>query len=157
IAADEIPSAQELKTFDELKVGLPADNLTTLGLAKKFASPITRPVIPTELTALGTWAASQRNALTSVIRYKPVTMANAWRLSNTKQQGVETLSYRFDFSNHLSATGVWLKGIEAPGNAPATIVLNDQGRKEAGETVSDRINRGEQVLALDLVFNGETV
>jgi hypothetical protein len=157
VAADEIPSAAEVKTFDELKVGVPADNLTTLGLAKKFADRITRPVIPTEPTALGTWSASERNTLTSVIRYQPVRVANVWRFWNTNQKGLETLSYRFDFSNHLSATGVWLKGISAPGNAPATIVLNDQGRKEAGETVSDRVNRGEQVLALDVVFNGETV
>src|SRR5208337_2969514 len=38
-----------------------------------------------------------------------------------------------------------------------TLVLNDKGRKAAGEAVSDRVNRGEQVLALDVVFNGETV
>jgi hypothetical protein len=57
----------------------------------------------------------------------------------------------------LSATGVWLKDIAAPGNAPATLVLNDKGRMAAGEVVSDRVNRGEQVLALDVVFNGETV
>jgi dienelactone hydrolase len=157
VAADEIPSAAEVKTFDELKVGVPADNLTTLGLAKKFADRITRPVIPTGPTALGTWAASERNTLTSVIRYQAVRVANVWRFWNTNQKGLETLSYRFDFSNNLSATGVWLKGISAPGNAPATIVLNDQGRKEAAETVSDRVNRGEQVLALDVVFNGETV
>jgi len=157
VATDEIPSAAEVKTFDELKVGLPADNLTTLGLAKKFADGISRPIIPAEPAALETWAASQRNILTTVIRYKPVTVEDAWRLWNTKQKGLETLSYRFDFSNHLSATGVWLKGISAPGNGPATIVLNDQGRKEAGEAVSDRVNRGEQVLALDVVFNGVTV
>ncbi len=157
VAPDEIPSAAEVKTFDELKVGVRADNLTMLGLAKKFAERITRPVIPTEPSALGAWATSERSTLTSVIRYQPVRVANVWRFWNTNHKGIETLSYRFDFSNHLSATGVWLKGISAPGNAPATIVLNDQGRKEAGKTVSDRVNRGEQVLALDVVFNGETV
>src|SRR5207245_2417019 len=64
------------------------------------------------------------------------------------------LSYRFDFSNGLNAAGSWLKAIEAPPNAPATIVLNDKGRKAAAELVSDRVNRGEQVLALELLFNG---
>ena len=76
---------------------------------------------------------------------------------NTKNKGLETISYRFDFDNRLSAAGVWLKALAAPADAPATLVLNDKGRKEAGEMVSDRVNRGEQVLALDPLFMGETI
>jgi len=155
--ADEIPSGAELKTFDELSAGLPAENLTITGLAKKLAEGITRPAIPADSATRETWAASQRPMLKTVIRYKPVAVANAWRMWNTKNKGLETLSYRLDFSTGLSATGVWLKAIAAPGNAPATLILNDKGRKAAGEAVSDRVNRGEQVLALDVVFNGETV
>jgi len=157
VATEEIPSGADLKTFDELRVGLPADNLTTVGLAKKLAEHITRSAIPADSATRETWAASQRSTLTSVIRYKPVTVASAWRMWNTKDKGLETLSYRLDFSNALSATAVWLKDIAAPANAPATLVLNDKGRKAAGEVVSARVNRGEQVLALDVVFNGETV
>jgi dienelactone hydrolase len=157
LVTDEIPSGAELRTFAELSVGLPAENLTIVGLAKKLANGITRPAIPSDPAARDTWAASQRPILTSVIRYRPVTVASAWRMWNTKNKGLETLSYRLDFSNGLSATGVWLKAIAAPASAPATLVLNDQGRKAAGEEVSDRVNRGEQVLALDVVFNGETV
>jgi hypothetical protein len=128
-----------------------------LGLAKKIAEYIARPAIPADPTTRETWAASQRSMLASVIRYKPVTVANAWRMWNTKDKGLETLSYRLDFSHALSATAVWLKDIAAPGNAPATLVINDKGRKAAGEVVSDRVNRGEQVLALDVIFNGEAV
>jgi dienelactone hydrolase len=155
--ADEIPSGAELKTLDELRVGLPPHNLTISGLARKLAGGITRPAIPEESATRETWAAQQRSLLKTVIRYKSVSVANAWRMWNTKNKGLETLSYRLDFSNELSATGVWLKAIAAPANAPATLVLNDQGRKAAGEAVSDRVNRGEQVLALDVLFNGEMV
>jgi hypothetical protein len=157
VATEEIPSGAELKTFDELKVGLPADNLTTVGLAKKLAEHITRPAIPADSPTRETWADSQRSTLKSVIRYQPVTVVSAWRMWNTKDKGLETLSYRLDFPHGLSATGVWLKDIAAPGNAPATLVLNDKGRKAAGQAVSDRVNRGEQVLALDVAFNGEMV
>ena len=55
----------------------------------------------------------------------------------------------------LSAAGVWLKAIEAPENSPVTIVLDDRGRAESAALVADRINRGEQVLALDLTFTGD--
>jgi hypothetical protein len=39
--------------------------------------------------------------------------------------------------------------------APITIVLNDKGKKAAQVEVSERVNRGEQVLALDLLFHGD--
>lgn len=153
----EIPSGQELKTREDFTVGLPKDNLTILGVAKKLASRIERPPIPTapsELELKG-WAAAERLHLKDVIRYKPVFVKNAWRIWNSKGKGLETLSYRFDFSDGLSASGVWLKATAAPASAPATMVLDDKGKKEAGEVVSERVNRDEQVLALDLIFNGE--
>src|SRR5206468_158818 len=39
--------------------------------------------------------------------------------------------------------------------AAATIVLNDKGKKVSDAAVSDRVNRGERVLALDLLFTGD--
>ncbi len=155
ISAKEIPSDQEVLSFNELKVGVPANNLTVLGIARKFAAEITRPPIPIGHTAELQWTSASRDQLISVIRYKPVTVENAWRIWNTKGMGVESLSYRFDFNNGLSAAGNWLKGMAVPDPAPATIVLDDDGRKAAGGMVSDRVNRGQQVLALDLIFNGE--
>jgi hypothetical protein len=89
-----------------------------------------------------------------VIRYTPVSVENAWRVANAKRLGFESLAYRFDFSNGLSATGVWLKAISGQAVGPVTIVLSDKGYKTAGEIISERVNRGEQVLALDLLFNG---
>ena len=58
-------------------------------------------------------------------------------------------------SNGLSANGIWLKAIETPSPAPATIVLNDNGKQTSVAEVVDRVNRGEQVLALDLLFTGD--
>src|SRR5947207_14204722 len=52
--------------------------------------------------------------------------------------------------NGLCVSGSWLKGNVTPEKAPVTLVLNDQGRKAAASDVSDRVNRDEQVLALDL-------
>jgi hypothetical protein len=83
-----------------------------------------------------------------------VRINQVWTVANTKNKGVETLSYLFGMSNNLSAEAVWLKAIESSEKAPATIVLNDKGKQESATDVSDRLNRGEQVLALDLVFTG---
>ena len=155
LAEHEIPSGSEIKTPDELAVGVPAGNLTILGLARKLASEFKRDPIPTESGAREGWATSERARLRTVVRYKAVSVKRAWRLANSKNKGLETVSYRFDFDNGLSATGVWLKAIVSPADAPATIILNDQGKKAAAAEASDRVNRGEQVLALDLLFVGD--
>jgi dienelactone hydrolase len=155
VSGNEIPSDQEILSIDQLKVDLPSDNLTVLGVAREFARGIKRAPIPTESDEQPEWTTAQRAKLKSVIRYQPVKVDDAWRIWNTKGMGVESLSYRFDFSNNLSATAEWLKGIAVQDHAPATLVLNDGGREASAAIVSDRVNRGEQVLALDVIFNGE--
>ena len=151
----EIPAGAELKSYDELVVGLPKDNLSILGLARKMAADIQREPTPSEAAARESWATSQRGALRTIVRYNPSGVGHVWTLANTKSKGVETQSYLFVMGNGLSANGVWLKGIESPENAPLTVVLNDKGKKAAGADASNRVNRDEQVLALDLLFTGD--
>src|SRR6185503_149569 len=143
----EIPVDAELKSYDALAVGLPKDNLTILGLARKLAGGITPDPFSSSSDA--------RAKLKSLVRYKPFTLEHAWALTNTKNKGVETKSYQFLFDNGLSAAGVWAKAINSPDGSPATIVLHDKGKKAAASTVSDRLNSGDQVLAVDLVFTGD--
>jgi hypothetical protein len=131
--------AAEVRSPEELTVGLPADNLTILGLARKLARQIQREP-------------AGRHRLAEVVRYKPVRPSRVWTVANTKNRGVESKSYLFHMDNGLSAAGVWLKAISAPGGAPGTIVLNDKGMQEAAAAAADRVNRGEQVLAAELVF-----
>ncbi len=143
----EIPVDAEVKSYDELAVGLPKDNLTILGLARKLAGEIPRQPVAS--------SADSRAKLRTLVRYKGVSMEHAWALNNTKDRGLETRSYQFLFDNGLSATGVWTKATTSPDGSPATIVLNDKGKKAAASLVSERLNRGEQVLAVDLLFTGD--
>jgi dienelactone hydrolase len=147
--------ASEIKSYEDLVVGLPAENLTILGLAKRIAAQISRPPIPSEGAERGRWADSEREKLRNIVRLEPVKIASPWAVAITKSKGVETFSYAYRMDNGLSAEGVWVKAISAPADAPVTIVLNDQGKKMSGPDVADRVNRGEQVLALDLIFTGE--
>jgi dienelactone hydrolase len=150
----EIPSDAEIKSFDELAVGLPKDNLTILDLARKLAKGIQRTPEPSAAAARAQWVTAERNKLRRVVRYKAVDIRRTWIMANSKNTGLETLSYLFEMQNGLSANGLWLKAIASPDRAPATIVLHDQGRKAAGAEVVERVNHGEQVLALDLMFMG---
>lgn len=156
IVEREIPAGQEIKTYDELVVGLPKDNLTILDLARKMAGATRRSPIPSASTEKSAWANSERQKLNSVVRYKPERLARVWTLANTKNKGLETLSYLFEMDNGLAASGVWVKGIDARRDAQVTLVLQDQGRKAAAADLSSRVNRDEQVLALDLTFFGDT-
>src|SRR5215469_5822466 len=151
----EIPSDSEIFVPQQLAGHLPNDNLTTAGLAKKLASQIHRPAIP-PVGEREAWMTSQREQLKSVIRYSPVAVEGAWRLISTKLPGLQSLSYRLDFSNSLSGTGIWVARRAAATGAPLTIVLNDKGYKASAQTAAERINRGEQVLAFEPLFFAST-
>ena len=154
-SGQEIPVGAELKSYDEMVVGLPKDNLTILGLARKLGGEISRPPVPSAAGERAAWATAGRKDLAEVVRYKPVKLDEAQAIAITKHMGVETKSFLFLLSNGLTANGVWLRGIGVGDHAPVTVILNDGGKKAAGGEVADRVNRGEQVLALDLLFMGD--
>jgi dienelactone hydrolase len=154
--AQEIASDSEIRTPQELAVGLPADNLTIAGLASRIANQLVRPVPPANSTQRETWIMNQRQQLATVLRIDPVSLQNAWRIANSKHLGLRNVAYRFDLGDQLSATGIWLSAISSADDAPATIILNDAGYKDSGKLATERIDRGEQVLALDTIFNGAT-
>lgn len=154
--AKESPADADIKTREELNVVLPKDNLNLLTLARKFAGQVTRSPIPGDPTALKVWAAKERDLLRETVRYQAVDLQfPPWPVANSWGGGLKTIGYRFDFTNGLSADATWLKSITAPDDAPWTVVLDDSGKKESGTAISDRVNRGEQVIAADLLFFGD--
>lgn len=134
----EIPSGSGIRSFEELRVGLPEDNLTILGVARRLAE-----------------RAPRGGSLAAILRYRSSPAPAVWALANTKNKGLESEALRFEFPNGLTAVGVWLKAIAIQPGAPASIVLHDGGRKAAAAAVSDRVNRDEQVLAADLFLTGD--
>jgi dienelactone hydrolase len=145
----------ELKSFDQMAVGLPKDNLTILGLAKKTATGFNREPIPSDSSLREHWAASQREKLRQLVRWEPVKIVDNWTVATTKNKGVESFSHLFRMENGLSANGVLVRAIAGPTPSPATLVLDDRGKPFAAAAVADRVNRGERVLALDLIFTGD--
>jgi hypothetical protein len=151
----EIYSDDEIRTPQELSIGVPADNLTFVTLARHLAKQIHHEPPSTDSEARQAWTKAERQKLESVVRYEPVSMVRALRVDNDRAFDFRTLSYRFDFSNELSANGILLREEAAPEDAAATIVLDDKGYKAATNRVTQYLDRGEQVLALDLFFNGD--
>ena len=77
---DEIPVPGEIKTAKELEVGLPKDNLTILGVARKLALK----TVPSSHDAPGTSHAAQRTNLSKLVRFGPVTVQHAWPVEAPK-------------------------------------------------------------------------
>ena len=50
---------------------------------------------------------------------------------NTKNKGLETIAYRFDFANRLTATGVWLKALAVPAAALEPPLFSDEVSRQA--------------------------
>lgn len=153
---NEIPSDEEIRTAEELAGELPKNNLTIAGLARRLGDRIQHlPVLPPGKQR-ESWVQAQREQLKSTIRMPVSSVTGSWRLASTSLPGLHSYKYRFDFSNGLSATGIWVSGSNSRSAAPATIVISDKGYKAASATVTERVNRGEQVVALEPLFFGST-
>src|SRR5256884_6960135 len=61
VVEKEIPAGQEIKTYDELVVGLPKENLTILDLARKMAGATKRSPLPSGATAKSDGKNSRRS------------------------------------------------------------------------------------------------
>jgi len=173
VVTQEIPVDSEVKSYQELQVGLPKDNLTITGLARKMAASIQRAAIPGDGPSKVKWANASRVRLKEVVRYKPVAIRHAWPLFSTRNKGVRSIGYRLQFDNELSATAIWMKSTTAADDAPLAVLLDDSGlRSIRMDIISDpvrlqtlttspenavswHINRGEQILAVNLIFTGD--
>jgi hypothetical protein len=144
--------APEIRSGEELTVGLPENNLTILDLARQLANQIEHKPLPADKAGRD----AERKRLREVIRLQAYPIDRVWTIAMTKSMGVDSRSHIFAMKAGLSAAAVWMKPIEGPEKGPATIVLDDRGRLDAAAVVAERINRGEQVLALDLSFTGDS-
>jgi hypothetical protein len=140
-----------IRSYSDLVIGLPSDNLSILGLAQKLAGEVKRDELPTKPSGLD----AERSKLKGIVRYRPAKVERVWMTGVTKRSGVESESHIFAMADGLASNGIWLRAIDAPGAADATIILDDNGKRAASVRVTDRVNRGEQVLAVDLPFQGD--
>ena len=153
--ADEGDLQPEVRSFEDLTVGLPQDNLSILGLARMLSRDISRPPVPADAAHRGPWMDQQRAQLARVLRYQPVRIVRPWGVASSKTPVLDATSYLFEMNNGLCANGVLARTTAGPDDAPVTLILNDQGKKQSADEVAARVGQGEQVLALDLLFTGD--
>jgi poly(3-hydroxybutyrate) depolymerase len=141
----------EVRNYDDLVVGLPKDNLTILGLARKLAKSNHKT------SDAATPEASKRDFLRTITRYQPVKVERARVIDSLAAKGVESYAYRFEFANGLSATGVLFRSLNTPDNAPAAILISDQGMKATADEIANLVSSGKRALALEPLFFGQNI
>ena len=156
VSSKELPETDaDVRSYEDLVVGLPKDNLTILTLAQSLAGKIHHEV-PAQHDAQ--WAQSQRSHLAEITRYRPATVAHAWPVTSAfHDKGVEAQAYRFEFSNGLTATGVLFRLSEVPEPAPTTLLVSDAGMASMRDEVGNDIDRGQRVLVLEPLFFGDNL
>lgn len=153
-AKEDSDTDAEVQQEGALEVGVPDNNLTILGLAQSLAKQIHHQA-PDRPDAR--WVEAQRKDLEAITRYKQVNVTHAWLLSATHEKKLESHSYRFEFSNGLSAPGVVFDSVVAPEAAPAIVMIADAGMPSTMVDVGNAVSSGQRALVLDPLFFGQNV
>ncbi len=150
----EIPSDKEVKTKQELHVPLPDGNQSLHGLAMALSRRL--PVdgeLPSERAGAQSWMEPRRARLRELVSAKST---NARTVSSESRSagGVKATLWKLQF-------GEWsLPVVELvnDGSTPrrTTIVLADQGRKQAVDLARRWLDAGHRVLAVDPFYIGES-
>jgi hypothetical protein len=150
---EELPYEGELKTAEQLHVELPSDNLDFAKLASRLAEPLPRNAeIPKVEAALARWQAEARLRLLGIVRpFDPHTAAT--KLEVVEKEGLSITRWQ------LRVGAAWtVPAVEFSREKPmgTTLLLCDEGRAKAGDTVAKLLSEGQRVVAIDPFYFGES-
>ena len=156
---NEIESAAEVKTAEQLNVELPADNLDFQKLAERLMQDLPTPSVPTIPDEATKWQAAKREALASLLRVgKDAPMPLEYKVtaevaSRESAGAIEIVRWKLKIGEVWTIPAVEL----ALGEPTATaIVLADGGRAEAADQVASLLAAGNRVIAVDPFYFGES-
>jgi len=149
----EIPSDAEIKTADQLHVELPANNADFHTLALALSKELPRhPEIPSGKSALCRWQSNQRAKLRDLVRVNDY-VVNPMKAGGEEVAGVKVTCWRLKLGNDWTLPVVEL----CPGQPKGTtIVVADDGRRNAAAEVERQLAAGQRVLVADLFYFGES-
>jgi dienelactone hydrolase len=149
----EIASDAEVKTGDQLKVDLPADNANFHTLAASLAKDLPRGAeLPSDRAAAVEWQRTRRTKLRQLVAAKDW-IVEADKIDANDAAGLTTTSWRLRMAGGLSVPATEL----SRGDARATTLLvADAGRKGQAAHVERLLAAGHRVVAVDPFYFGES-
>ena len=151
--AHEIPSGDEVKSTADLQVALPEKNATLHSLAVDAMRDLPRdPALPTSREAVAAWQKGRREALQSILRYKPLKVTSE-SISKETIDGIEVSLWKLDLEKHWA-----LSAIEFAPATPigTTLLIADAGRQTLHAEVQTLLKAQQRVVAVDPFYFGES-
>jgi dienelactone hydrolase len=146
---DELPASAEVRSFDELKVGVPKENATFVSIALELAR---------SLPHHGAEQLKEDRELRQRVRQG---LRKALRLTEARVEHVEKTAldggtgFRLRLSSGLTLPAVELKPEEGAFKPRVTVLLDDEGRSKALSRAGEIVKQGRTVLVADILFTGE--
>ncbi|MCH9655683.1 MAG: prolyl oligopeptidase family serine peptidase [Planctomycetes bacterium] len=141
----EIECSAEIKSFDELKVELPSNNETFHSLALKLCQNLPRPA--TKSSENGSL-----KALKKIVHYKK-SQVQGTKTNQTTKENTTVKFWKLNVDKDWTVPAVEFS--RGPSKS-TTIVVSDEGRKSLAPTVEKLLAKGENVLAIDPFYFGES-
>jgi dienelactone hydrolase len=142
---EEIPSEGEVKTAEELRVGIPEDNANFFTLAEERAKALPQPSdLPPD---------ARRARLREILRFKPLAVEDAQQEHAADRAGIR-------MTQHCLRVGEWSVPVAVLENgtsetAGTTLILSDDGKARKGHLAAQQLAAGRRVVAADVLLTGE--
>ena len=153
VCDEEIPSADEVRSEEELTVGTPMGNADFVTLARSVALGLKREKPPGEPAALRRWQKAGRDRLRSILRYRPFPVEDVVRMASEPGDGRQT-TY-----NHYHLRDGWVLPVRTTipstqGNEKKRLILADAGSQGASVPVEETLREGNAAMVVEVVMQG---
>ncbi|MCY4546478.1 MAG: acetylxylan esterase [Gemmatimonadetes bacterium] len=150
---EEIPSADEVRSEEELTVGTPMGNADFVTLARSVAIGLKRERPPGEPAALRRWQEAGRERLRSILRYRPFPVEDVVRMASEPGDGRQT-TY-----SHYHLRDGWVLPVR--NTVPSTrvygkkrLILADAGSRGASVPVEEALREGNAAMVVEVAMQG---
>ncbi len=144
----EIPSEKEVKTYDELIVPLPKNNLNFNKIALQLAEDLPREPFPGKKIPSSAWSGILRKTVHFTDYNVQVNT-----VSEDKLEEVLSLRRLFRFGKEWSVPATEFIPKNPTG---AVLLMGDAGRSKLAKQVHKALSEGKRVLAIDPFYFGES-
>ena len=150
---EEIPSADEVRSEEELTVGTPRVNADFVNLTRSVALGLKREKPPGEPAALRRWQKAGRDRLKSILRYRPFPVEEMVKQASEPGDGRQT-TY-----SHCHLRDGWVLPVRTTvpstrGYGKKRLILTDAGSQGASAPVEEALREGNAAMVVEVVMQG---
>ncbi|MSR60587.1 MAG: hypothetical protein EXS05_23590 [Planctomycetaceae bacterium] len=154
--ATEIPSADEIKTPEQLNVDVPDSNADFHTLAVDLARSLPRdPALPTQAVAPAkAWQSDRRKKLAEIVK-SPTYKIEAETVGTVDEEGITTTSFQLKLDDLWTVPAVELIRTGVTPKPGVALLIADGGRAACAAKAEQLVGEGRRVVVIDPFYFGE--